>query len=99
MRASVDIPCIMSLIDYDHQYFSGMYTCHVTNEIGNSECNLEVTEEILAGGVMDLVIIFIVSIIVVMIIVVIIAVLCYLCWRRSQQDPDLTGRKEDADVR
>ena len=76
-----------------------MYTCHVNNEIGNSECSLEVTEEILAGGVLDLVIIFIVSIIVVMIIVVIIAVLCYLCWRRSQQDSDSTGRKYDADVR
>ena len=93
MRASVDISCIMRAFD-DHHYFQGMYTCHVTNEIGNSECSFEVTEEILAGGVMDLVIIFIVSIIVVMIIVVIIAVLCYLCWRRSQQDPDLVGRKK-----
>ena len=78
---------------------TGMYTCHVTNEVGSSECSLEVTEEILAGGVLDLVIIFIVSIIVVMIVVVVIAVLCYFCWRRSRQDPDLRGQKEMHDVR
>jgi len=76
----------------------GTYTCHVTNKVGDSECSLDVTEEILAGGVMDLVIIFIVSIIVVMIVVVILAVLCYLCWRRSQQDPDFKAdiKKEDS---
>ena len=66
----------------------------MTNSVGDSECSLDVTEEILAGGVMDLVIIFIVSIIVVMIVVVILAFLCYLCWRRSQQDPDFKGQKK-----
>ena len=80
------------------QIFPGTYSCHVTNEVGDSECSLDVTEEILAGGVMDLVIIFIVSVIVVMIVVVIFVVLCYLCWRRGQQDPDFKGQKEMHDV-
>ena len=66
----------------------------MTNKVGDSECSLDVTEEILAGGVMDLVIIFIVSIIVVMIVVVILAFLCYLCWRRGQQDPNFKGQKK-----
>ena len=66
----------------------------MTNKVGDSECSLDVTEEILARGVMDLVIIFIVSIIVVMIVVVILAFLCYLCWRRGQQDPDFKGQKK-----
>ena len=66
----------------------------MSNEVGDTECSLSVTEEILAGDVMDLVIIFIVSILVVMMVAVMIAVLCYLCWRRRGRSPDLMGQKE-----
>ena len=70
----------------------------MSNEVGDTECSLSVTSEILAGDVMDLVIIFIVSILVVMMVAVMIAVLCYLCWRRRGRSPDLMGQKERHNV-
>ena len=39
----------------------------MSNEIGDGECVLDVTEDVLRGGVLDLIIIFIISIIIAMV--------------------------------
>jgi len=64
---------------------TGVYSCLVRNEVGEGECLFGVTEDVLAGDVGDLILIFIVTIIIVMIVVIISAILCYLCWRRRQK--------------
>jgi len=63
----------------------GVYSCFVRNEVGEGECFFGVTEDVLAGDVGDLILIFIVTIIIVMFVVIICVIVCYLCWRRRQK--------------
>ena len=73
---------------YYDNIFEGLYTCFVSNEIGDGECVLDVTEDVLRGGVLDLIIIFIISIIIAMVVVVLLAIVCYLCYRNTKRSDD-----------
>jgi len=68
----------------------------VSNEIGDGECVLDVTEDVLRGGVLDLIIIFIISIIIAMVVVVLLAIVCYLCYRNTKRSDDKGDIKKDS---
>ena len=93
MRVWVSLSSYKSFIQLSNLMLSvlGVYYCYVANEIGESECQLEVTEEVLHGDVVDLIIIFIVSIIIAMIIFIVLAVLCYCCWKHRNRNYDQPG--------